>query len=382
MRKHLSLLLAAALLLLAGCSPAVSPPPVDDETGPASENTAATSEIEISTPIETTSKAPDTDSCEPLPLPLDTSVCIPAVTPMEALANAPAAEELGNFLQYVEIANTNGPITIPKTVTEARGMIYTPGYCTAFSVEKGHPTFTAIDGVLYSADLTKLIAYPAASDRTSFTVPDSVETIGGGAFCGCRNLTEIVFPDTLKAIEQYAFGYCTSLKEVTLPRSLTTLGLTAFKDCDSLREVTVPSSVKGIGEAAFYCCDSLEKVVIEEGVTAIGHNAFSDCPKLIDVTIPSTVAAIGGYTFRTPTFYDTPWLDNQTDDFVIVGDGVLLDYNGASKTPVLPFSVKTVAGGLDWPTDLVSVTMTKAQFEKAAAEPHALPSDLTVIVSD
>jgi len=379
MKQRLSLLLC--LLLLTGCTPSVTPPPVDDMTGPAAETTSsAEGSSSPATPDSTEPKKADTDSCEPFVPTPDTNQCIPVVTPMEALASAPAAEELGNFLQYVEVANTNGPITIPKIVTEARGMIYTPGYCTAFSVEEGHPTFTAIDGVLYSADLTKLIAYPAASDRTSFTVPDSVETIGGGAFCGCRNLTEIVFPDTLKAIGQYAFGYCTSLKEVTLPRSLTTLGLTAFKDCDALKEVTIPASVKGIGEAAFYCCDSLQKVVIEEGVTAIGHNAFSDCPKLTDVTIPKTVTDIGGYTFRSPTFYDTPWLDGQTDDFVIVGDGVLLAYNGGSKTPVLPQTVKTIAGGLAWPEDLVSLTMTQAQHEAAKAVAYALPDDLKVIV--
>jgi len=98
------------------------------------------------------------------------------------------------------------------------------------------------------------------------------------------------------------------------------------------------------------------------------------------VTIPKTVTDIGGYTFRSPTFYDTPWLDGQTDDFVIVGDGVLLAYNGGSKTPVLPQTVKTIAGGLAWPEDLVSLTMTQAQHEAAKAVAYALPDDLKVIV--
>lgn len=38
----------------------------------------------------------------------------------------------------------------------------------------------------------------------------------------------------------------------------------------------------------------------------------------------------------------TPWMDSQTDEFVIVGDGVLLGYNGSDTDVVIPNGVKYI----------------------------------------
>ncbi|MBR2976412.1 MAG: leucine-rich repeat domain-containing protein, partial [Alistipes sp.] len=74
-----------------------------------------------------------------------------------------------------------------------------------------------------------IIAYANASG-TTYTIPDSVTTIGDGAFYGCRSLTSVTIPDSVTTIGDAAFCYCSSLTSVyckaTTPPSL---GDYAFK---------------------------------------------------------------------------------------------------------------------------------------------------------
>lgn len=79
------------------------------------------------------------------------------------------------------------------------------------------------------------------------------------------------------------------------------------------------------------------EVIIPKGVTAIGDRVFECRYELIAVTIPDSVTSVGCNAFD-----DTPWLNNQTDEFVIVGDGVLLKYCGNGGNVTLPDTVKYI----------------------------------------
>ena len=49
----------------------------------------------------------------------------------------------------------------------------------------------------------------------SVEIPDSVTSIGSGAFVGCSGLTSITIPERITLIERYTFYNCSSLTEVT-----------------------------------------------------------------------------------------------------------------------------------------------------------------------
>jgi hypothetical protein len=150
---------------------------------------------------------------------------------------------------------------------------------------------------LYNKAQTTLIQYAIGKTATSFSIPNTVNNIGSGAFEYCTSLTSVTIPSSVTSIDTWTFADCTSLTSVTIPSSVTSIESYAFYNCTSLTSVTIPSSVTSIGDYAFYHCTSLKSVTIPSSVTSIGSNAFEDCTSLTSVTIPSSVTSIAWHTF-------------------------------------------------------------------------------------
>ena len=74
--------------------------------------------------------------------------------------------------------------------------------------EEGNANYKSTNGILYSKDGTTLIQYPIGKKDTSFTIPDSVTTIGDYAFYNCESLTSVVIPDSVTTIGSFAFFDC------------------------------------------------------------------------------------------------------------------------------------------------------------------------------
>ena len=113
--------------------------------------------------------------------------------------------------------------------------------------------------------------------------------------------TNLTLPDDYNGqnyeLNNYAFYNFSSLTSVTIPDSVTSIGSGAFGGCSGLTSITIPNSVTSIGDSAFYGCSGLTSVTIGNGVTSIGGGAFSSCSGLTSVTIPNSVTSIGGGAF-------------------------------------------------------------------------------------
>lgn len=147
----------------------------------------------------------------------------------------------------------------------------------SINVSENNKYFTSVDGVLYSKDMTKLIAYP--NGRTSLVtdkdgkatgggtikLPDTVKVIGENAFYMCSNLYSIEFNEGLQKVENKAFLKCTNLSAIEFPETLTEIGVDSFSYCDSLTHIEIPASVKSIGDYAFFStASSVDKIVVHQ----------------------------------------------------------------------------------------------------------------------
>ena len=205
-------------------------------------------------------------------------------------------------------------ITIPKSLTSL--YIYTFSSCPSLKEIKVHsdnPSYKDIDGVLFTKSGSMLHSYPPGNPRTSYTIPDSVRSIGCGAFNNCNLLTEILIPDSVVSIGNWTFSSCSSLISITLPDSITSVGAGLFAWCDSLTSVKISDSLTSpLSLQTFYGCGSLTNVVIGKKVPAIGNYVFSGCVSLTEIIIPESVTQIGVSAFGSCRALKKIYFQSQT----------------------------------------------------------------------
>lgn len=125
-------------------------------------------------------------------------------------------------------------------------------------------------------------------------LPNTLVTIGDGAFMGCNGLTKITIPASLTSLSDYLFTYCVNLAEVTLPETIKHIGCYAFYKCENLTKINL-ENVETIDEYAFMSCLSLAKVSLES-IEVVSEAAFAST-NLSGSIVANNLKAIGDYAF-------------------------------------------------------------------------------------
>ena len=201
-------------------------------------------------------------------------------------------------------------ITIPDSVTSIASSSAFEGCTslTSITVNSANKNYSSVDGILFNKAKTEIICYPAGKTSKSYTIPDSVTSIGNFAFHDCTSLTSVTIPDSVISIGYSAFGNTgysnnsanwkngvlyignhliatvdTLSGSYTIKDGTKTIAGEAFAFCENLTSVTLPDSVTRIGVAAFEFCTSLTSITIPYSVKNIDGDAFMNCPSLKNV---------------------------------------------------------------------------------------------------
>lgn len=145
---------------------------------------------------------------------------------------------------------------------------------TTIIVAEGNTHFKVVDGILYSADGTRLVHCPAALDIPEITLANTVTTMDSYAFAGCKNLTSVTVPNVEK-ISSQAFLSCPALTTVSIPKA-TEIGGMAFYKCTKLADISLPDTVTSIGNHAFAYATALDSLFIPSSVTTMGYDVFNN----------------------------------------------------------------------------------------------------------
>lgn len=193
-------------------------------------------------------------------------------------------------------------------------------------------------------------AFAESNQFESITIPDSIGSIGEGAFLECNGLKKVY----VSSIEDWCkidFSYSDAnplsigadlyvdnklVTDVTIPDGVKSIGKYAFYEYSSLKSISFPSSIRSIGESAFYFCNNLEKVEFGHELKSIGNYAFA-YTSLTNITIPDSVTYIGDYAFSCCSFESIVIPDSLTS----VND-YAFSYCNDLKTVIIPDSVTKI----------------------------------------
>ena len=136
-------------------------------------------------------------------------------------------------------------INIPDSVIQIDEMAF--GYCGKLniSVADNNSVYCDIDGVLFSKDKSKIIAYSKDELQSEYSIPGFVEKISVSAFASCYGLTYINISNNVTNIDERAFSYCENMKKINIPDSVIKIGTDAFESCINLTDVYYRGSEEG-----------------------------------------------------------------------------------------------------------------------------------------
>ena len=191
-------------------------------------------------------------------------------------------------------------------------------------------SITSFDELQYFTGLTSIPyrAFYNCEKLSSMKIPESVTSIGMGAFVGC-DLKSIYIPKNVASIGGYAFernknltsirvddanshydsrALCNAIietstntliqgcKATVIPSDISEIGAWAFEFVD-VEHIEFPQCLEKISWCAFYGCSKLKDVVFPDGLKRIDRYAFNGCIGLKSIELPGSIEYVGGSAF-------------------------------------------------------------------------------------
>ena len=169
-------------------------------------------------------------------------------------------------------------------------------YCTgltSITVDNNNPNYCSVDGVLFNKNKTNLIKYPLGNTQTSYSIPNTVISLGQSAFELGTKLNNISIPPSVTSINSFAFWGCSKLTSIyanNIDPGKITLGGSIFKyGPASTCTIYVPIGSKSLYAAASQWKDF--SIAEQENIYSIFVNS--------SLMVGSAVAGNGAYSSGT-----------------------------------------------------------------------------------
>ena len=277
---------------------------------------------------------------------------------LKAIAIPAAVETIGaNAFGYCALTE----VTIPANVRQiGDSAFFKCSALTAIAVDDANAVYSSKDGVLFDKlepqegqeetdpGFSLLICYPAAKSGGEYSVPEGVKKIGDNAFRNVVNLKKVIFPAGLTEIGQWAFGDDALLSELELPAELTTVGDNAFSGCVGLSD----SEGNAVEGARVFFAGSRQQwssLVMGAGNNRLTNSniVFGDM-KQDNIVASGECGALGS---------NASWSLDKDGNFLISGDGEMLNYRSAASVPWASYDDGSEEGPKDLRPDIKTVTV-------------------------
>ena len=234
------------------------------------------------------------------------------------------------------------------------------------------------DGIVYAGK----VAYEYKGEmpeNTSLIIKDGTKSIANQVFEDLSNLTSITIPDSVTYIGERAFHGTAWLDNQ--PDGIVYAGKVAYTYKGEMPENTsliIKDGTKSIADYAFdYAfenCGSLTSVTIPDSVTYIGYRAFNGCTSLTSITIPDSVTSIGLWAFDGCTGLTNINVNKNNTNYSSI-NGVLFNKN---KTELIAYPAGKSDKNYTIPNSVTSIS-DYAFFDCTSLTNIAIPDSVTSI---
>jgi len=144
----------------------------------------------------------------------------------------------------------------------------------SFVVDKSNQHLCSAGGLLISKNGSTLLRCPPKNKTTMKNIPKGyMKVIGKGAFRGCVNITEMIIPETVERVEAGAFCGAENLQRIVC-------------------------YAQEIDEDAFVDCPNLREIILGYGVEVIKGTMVRNSPKLKYIVLPDSLKIIESKTYN------------------------------------------------------------------------------------
>ena len=191
-------------------------------------------------------------------------------------------------------------------------------------------------------------AFSNTSSLTEIVIYEGVTTIGNSAFFNCGNLTTVDMADSVYRIKESAFGNTMVPQSFEVENGISYFGKVVYWGPSSQEDsetISLRPDTKGIANGAFAYNNYITNITLPASVVSIEKSAFNGCENLSTITFLGNPSHIGSLAFN-----GTNWLGSQPDGIVFVGatDSVVYGYKGAMpKDYILDLSETSITALAD-----------------------------------